>query len=201
MWTQKFFMYLIFDTSALAQPRSWKAPVTDVFSWPRMLHISWIVLDADLKPIEDYNCLIKPKGFQITESAAEKHHLDIEKVTNSGDDLAQVLTKFSESVDRVEYIFSHNLKFNENIVGAEFIRSGIKHNLFKSEKYCLMQEGTYYCKLPGKRGGYKWPSLQEMHTILFRQKFSPSNNARADVIAASRCFIKLMRVNAFEDIF
>lgn len=64
-----------------------------------------------------------------------------------------------------------------------------------------MQEGTYHCKLRGKRGGYKWPTLQEMHTVLFRQKYSPANNARADVIAASRCFIMLKKVRALEDIF
>ena len=72
--------------------------------------------------------------------------------------------------------------------------------LAHTESYCLMQEATYYCKIKGK-GGYKWPSLQEMHTIIFKQGFSPAGNARADVIAASRCFIALKKARAFEDIF
>ena len=102
-------MNLIFDTSALRQPSSWKAPVTDTFSWPRMIHISWIVLDKEMKPIEDYNCMIKPQGFTLTQEIADKHHLNREKVLEAGDELSAVLAQFSNSVDRAEYIFSHNL--------------------------------------------------------------------------------------------
>jgi hypothetical protein len=64
-----------------------------------------------------------------------------------------------------------------------------------------MQESTWYCKLKGKDGRYKWPTLNELHAILFNQKYTPANNARADVIAASRCFIKLMKMGQLEDLF
>jgi len=63
-----------------------------------------------------------------------------------------------------------------------------------------MHESTYFCKLKGKRG-YKWPSLQELHTACFKQGFTPSGHARADVIAATRAFIYLKKARAFEDIF
>lgn len=193
-------MYLIFDTSALKKPFSYKAPVTDTFSWPRMIHISWITLGEDLKPIKDFNCIIKPTEYTLTEEACEHHGIEME-TAQEGDDLVEVLQNFAESIAESQYIFSHNLKYNESIVGAEFVRKKISHRLFQAEKYCIMQEGTYYCKLRGKRGGYKWPSLQEMHAVLFKQKYAPANNARADVIAAARCFIKLKTVRALEDIF
>lgn len=193
-------MYLIFDASALKKPLTYKAPVTDTFSWPRMIHLSWIMLGEDLKPIKDYNCVIKPVEYKLSEEACEHHGIDAEKA-EQGDDLVEVLNQFKESIDDAKYIFSHNLSYNQSIVGAEFVRKKISHKLFHSETYCLMQEGTYYCKLRGKRGGYKWPTLQEMHTILFKQKYSPANNARADVIAASRCFIMLKHKRALEDIF
>ena len=64
-----------------------------------------------------------------------------------------------------------------------------------------MMEATWYCKLPARGGGYKWPSLQELYTILFKQRYSPSNNARADVIAAARSFIMLMKKGELEDFF
>ena len=64
-----------------------------------------------------------------------------------------------------------------------------------------MQESTWYCKIPGRGGKYKWPSLNELHAICFNQKFSPAGNARADVIAASRSFIKLMKLGQLEDMF
>lgn len=193
--------YLIFDTSAIDKPKNWKALVTDTFNWPRMIHISWIVLDENFKPLQDYNCLIKPEGYELTKEICKRCKIEFDEVQKKGHDLKDVLAQFSESVDAADYIFAHNLNYNENIVGAEMIRNRISHRLFSSERYCLMQESTYYCKIPAKGGGYKWPTILEMHSMMFNQAYSPANNARADVIAAARCFIKLMKVGAFEDLF
>lgn len=193
-------MYLIFDTSANGKPKTWKASYTDSFNWPRMIHCSWIILDDNYKPIKDYNCLIKPDGFTITEDTAKKAGEELSKF-DSGDPLEEVLEKFKESVEEVQYIFSFNLDFNENIIAAEYHRLGQKNPLLYTDKFCLMQESTWYCKIPGRGGKYKWPSLNELHAICFQQKYSPAGNARADVIAASRCFIKLIKTGQLEDVF
>lgn len=194
-------MYLVFDVSANGKPHSFKASPNDVFNWPRMIHISWIVLGEDLKPKQDYNCLIKPDGFSISEEIAKKHSIDIEKAKTEGDNLEEVLQHFSEAVDEAKYLFAHNLNYNENIIAAEFKRANKEHRIFASERLCLMQEGTFYAKIPNRRGGYKWPTLMELHGAIFKQGFGPANNARADVIAASRCFIALHKVGAFDDLF
>lgn len=114
-------MYLIFDTSALKKPLTYKAPITDTFSWPRMIHISWIMLGEDLKPSQDYNCIIKPVEYTLSDEACEHHTINKEKA-EQGDDLVDVLNKFSEAVNDAKYIFSHNLAYNQAIVGAEFVR-------------------------------------------------------------------------------
>jgi len=195
-------MYLVFDVSANGKPKSFKASPNDVFNWPRMIHVSWIVLGEDLKPIDKmFNYLIKPDGFSITEDIEKKHTVDAEKAKEEGHDLKEVLQQFSDAVDSAKYLFAHNLNYNENIIAAEFKRAEMDHRIFASERLCLMQEGTFYAKIPNKRGGYKWPTLVELHTAIFRQGFSPANNARADVIAASRCFIALHKVGAFDDLF
>jgi DNA polymerase III epsilon subunit-like protein len=194
-------MYIVFDTSANGPAPKRSASYDDTFQWPRLLHLSWIVLDENFKPIEDFNCYIKPEGFDITSVVEKKNSLEREKHLE-GDKLKEVLQTFTESLEQAKYVFAHNLHFNEGVLGAEFTRKGVKNNLTAADKFCLMQEGTYYCKLPSKRGGgYKWPSLNELHACLFNQKYSPANNARADVIAASRCFIKMMKIGALEDIF
>lgn len=193
-------MYLIFDSSANGKPKSYKAPLDDLFNWPRLLHLSWIILGKDLKPINDYDCLIKPKGYNASDDALKLHHITAVDLEAKGHDINDVLTQFSESLNMCQYVFAHNLNYNEGIVGSEYYRASKASPLIAADKYCLMHEGTYYCKLPGKRG-YKWPSLQEMHTIVFKQGYTPSSNARADVIAATRCFIALKRARAFEDIF
>ena len=193
--------YLIFDASGISKPKSWKAPFSDTFSWPRLLHVSWIILDENFKPVKDYDCIITPEGFSITPDIEKFCHLTEEEIKEKGTPLEDVLKEFDKSVQSVEFVFAHNLGFNQNIMAAEYVRMNMRQKIFYTESFCLMQESTYFCKLPSKKGGYKWPSLSELHTILFKQKYTPSNNARADVIAATRCFIMLMKVGALEDLF
>ena len=193
-------MYLIFDASGANAPKSWKADYTDVFNWPRMVHISWIVLDKDLNPIKDYNCVVKPEGFKFTEDVLDHCKIDDEDIESKAEDLSEILKIFAKDIDEAQYIFTHNETFNASVVGAEFLRKSMKNPLPYNEVFCLMREATWFCKLKGKRG-YKWPSLTELHAICFKQKYSPVNNARADVIAATRCFKKLMLLGELEDCF
>lgn len=194
-------MYLIFDCSAISKPASYKAPFSDTFAWPRMIHLSWILLNKEYKPIEDFDCIVRPEGFTVTPEIEKNAHIDHEDIEKKAADLESILDKFSASVEKTQYIVAHNLNFNENVLAAEYIRKNKPINLFKKERICIMQESTHYCKIPNKRGGYKWPTLNELHVVCFNQGYTPSNNARADVIAAARCFIKLMKTGQLEDFF
>lgn len=193
--------YLIFDCSSVSKPNNYKAPFSDTFSWPRMIHLSWIILDEAFKPVKDYDCIIKPDGFKITPAIEKFCHLTAEEIEKKGEKLEDVLKTFASCVAEVDHVFAHNLLVNQNIIAAEYVRKNIPQKIFYADSYCLMQESTYFCKLPSKRGGYKWPTLSELHIILFKQKYTPANNARADVIAATRSFIMLMKVRALEDLF
>ena len=193
-------MYLIFDSSGVSAPKSWKTDYNDVFNWPRMVHLSWIGLDKELNPIKDYNCIIKPEGYIMNEEILKHCKIDEEDVKAKSEDLKAVLKRFGEDLDEAEFVFTHNATFNANVVGAEYIRKSMKNPLPFKEVFCLMREATWFCKLKGPKG-YKWPSLSELHAICFNQKYSPANNARADVIAATRCFKKLMLLGELEDCF
>lgn len=194
--------YMIFDASGAGKPKTYKAPVTDTFVWPRLVHLSWIILGEDLKPVKDFDFIVNPEGYSFDEEKIKNCHIDAEDIEKKGEKLEDILNAFKQSIDETDFLWAHNLKMNEMIVGAEFIRAGIRHNLHNAASYCLMQESTFFCRLPGKGGrGYKWPSLNELHAVLFKKGFSPSGNARADVIAASRCFIMLMKAGQLEDCF
>jgi hypothetical protein len=194
-------MYLIFDCSSIANPANYKAPFSDLANWPRLIHLSWILLNEDLKPMEDYDCIVADPSFTIDETIMTRCKLDEEDIKKKTINLEEILTKFNESVVKSTYVFSHNLNFNENILAAEFLRMTVNAEFLKKERFCLMQEGTYYCKIPSRTGGFKWPTLTELHASCFTKTYTPANNARADVIAATRCFIKLMREKAFEELF
>jgi len=194
-------MYLVFDISGIAKPKDWKAAFSDTFSWPRMLHISWIILDKDLKPIGDNDYIVTPDGYTLTKEIQTFCKVDEDDIKGKSVDIETVLKAFNDDLKQVEYLFAHNMNFHEKTLAAEYLRNSMSHDLFKKERHCLMQESTFYCKIPSKKGGYKWPSLSELHAIMFKKKFTPAGNARADVIAAARCFIGLMKVGALEDIF
>lgn len=193
--------YLVFDSTPVNKVKNMKALASDTIAWPRLIHLSWIVLDDNLKPIEDHDYIIKPEGFLMSGAIKEFAKIDDEDIEKKTTPLKEVLEKFSKNLDEVGYVFSHNLAMNENVVGAEFVRSKMKNKIAYANSYCLMQESTFFCKIPNKRGGYKWPSLNELHAAIFKKKYSPGNNARADVIAATRSFIALKKYNHLTDIF
>lgn len=194
-------MILLFDTSAVAKPKSYNKPYTDTFNWPRMIHISWLMYNDEGHLVVDEDHLIKNFANEISDDMLRFHRLDPEKIANEGSDIKDVLLKFKADVDRADMIFSFNLAFNESIVGAEFVRHGISHRLHDSEKYCLMQESTYFCKLDGGDGRYKWPTLSELHTICFGGAYPNPNNARSDAMAATKCFKELLSRGELDDIF
>jgi DNA polymerase III epsilon subunit-like protein len=194
-------MYLIFDCSALAGKTDYKANFTETNAWPRLIHISWILLNSEYKPIGDADYIVDSKNFIIDDKSKEKAHIDDEDIAKKIMSVDEILDKFSESVEKAEYIFAHNLNYNENILGAEYVRNKKSINMFSKKRYCLMEEGTYFCKIPAKGGGFKFPTLPELHAACFGQSYGPPGNARADVIAAARSFIKLMKTRQLEDLF
>lgn len=195
-------MYLVFDVTPIQKPNDYNAAFSDTNAWPRMFHLSWIVLNEQMKPIEDYDCVIKPENFEVSDSLLKRAKLEEEEVQKKSEDLESVLKAFSSSVEKCTYILAHNVGVYENIIAAECMRKGIHPNLFSKERICLMHESTFHCKIPSRRGdGYKWPTLQELYQKLFHQRYAPAGNARADVIAATRSFIMLYKVGALEDLF
>ncbi len=193
--------FLIFDTSANGQPRNWQRPADDIFNWPRMIHLAWEMYGEDQVLIKKADYIIQPKGFKISEDIAQRHGVTQELAEVDGVDVQPVLKEFSEDVEQSEIILSHNLRFNENVVGAEFVRAGIPNSLIYAQKYCMMEEGTYFCKIPGSRGRYKWPSLTELFQKLFKGKFEGAGNATKDVLATSACFFRLLNAGQLEDMF
>lgn len=193
-------MYLIYDCSSISKPINNKEPFSNTLAWPRLIHLSWIILDKDLKPTENNNYIVKPDEFTFNEDIAKRCSLTQKDLDTRSHPLEEVLKAFDEGLKLAYYVFSHNQNFNENVIAAEFLRKGIDHSLFRKLNYCLMRESTFFCKLPSKTGGYKWPTLSELHAIIFQKAYSPPNNARADVIAATRCFKALMMGKQLEDL-
>ena len=180
-------MYLFFDTETTGLPKNWKAPVTDLKNWPRMVQIAWVISDNAGNRIETKDFIIKPEGYTIPYEASRVHRISTEKAIDEGVDLVKVLNNFNELINEADHIVAHNIDFDKMILGAELLRKNMTTDFFNKSKLCTMKASTNYCKIQGNYG-YKWPKLSELHTKLFGEDFEEAHDASADINATEKCF-------------
>ncbi len=192
-------MFLIYDTETTGLPKDYNAPLTDSDNWPRMVQISWQLHDELGNLLDVKNYIIKPENYEIPYAVVKVHGITTERALKQGVLLSQVLEEFNQSLNKAKFVVGHNIEFDNNIIGAEFHRKNISTTLFDRKTLDTKNESTEYCAIPGGKGGkYKWPKLEELHEILFREKFDMAHNAAADVEATARCFFELVRLGVIE---
>jgi DNA polymerase-3 subunit alpha len=149
--------------------------------------------------IEHQNYIVKPEGFNIPYDAERIHGICTELAVEEGLPLREVLEKFNAALAKSKFIVGQNVGFDVNIMGAEFHRSGLDSTLSRMKVLDTCTELTAeMLKLPGGRGGkFKLPTLTELHQYLFGEPFSEAHNATADVEATTRCFLELLKREAF----
>jgi len=192
-------MYLIFDTETTGLPKRWDAPISDTDNWPRCIQIAWQLHDDMGHCIEHQDYLIQPEGFNIPYDAEKIHGISTELAQEQGIPLREVLVKFSEALSKTKFIVGQNLKFDLNIMGAEFIREDLANKLQELSVLDTCTEHTAnLCQIPGGRyGKFKLPTLTELHQFLFDAPFAEAHNATADVEATTRCFFELLRLEEY----
>ncbi|HHG83774.1 MAG TPA: 3'-5' exonuclease [Bacteroidetes bacterium] len=187
-------MYLFFDTETTGLPKNWKAPVTDVNNWPRLVQLAWILTDAEGNELDCANEIIFPDGFIIPPASAKVHGITNAMAEKKGRPIKAVLERFVEQVEEAQFLIGHNISFDESIMGAELIRAGLKSSLEQRKKICTKLVSTDFCQLPGDYG-YKWPTLEELHQKLFDEPVEGAHNAMNDVEATLRCFFELKKMD------
>lgn len=186
-------MYLFFDTETTGLPKNWKAPVTDLNNWPRLVQLAYLFYDKNGNKLSGGDYIIKPDGFTIPVEASKIHGISTERANQEGHGLLSVLKAFQSLIDQAEYLVAHNISFDEKIVGAEFLRNNMGDSIATKRKICTMQSTTNFCAIDGTYG-YKWPKLSELHYKLFRTGFEEAHNAAIDISTNAKCFWELKRL-------
>ncbi|MEI7661306.1 MAG: 3'-5' exonuclease [Bacteroidota bacterium] len=186
-------MYLFFDTETTGLPKNWKAPVTDLRNWPRMVQLAWLFYDKNGNKISGGDYIIKPEGFTIPAEASRIHGISTEMALEDGKRLPVVLSEFQLLIGETEYLVAHNMSFDEKILGAEFLRNSMPDHTSSRKKICTMLGTVDYCAIRGPYGN-KWPKLSELHYKLFGADFEEAHNAAVDISATARCFWELKRL-------
>ena len=118
-----------------------------------------------------------------------------------GKPLAEVLEAFNTALHEAKFVVGQNVDFDINIMGAEFFRANLESPLTELPILDTCTEKTAkLCQIAGGRGGgFKLPTLTELHEFLFNEPFNEAHNATADVEATSRCFLELIRKAHFSE--
>ncbi len=192
-------MFLIFDTETTGLPLNYNAPLADFNNWPRVVQLAWQIHDEKGKFVKAENHVIKPEGFTIPINASIVHGITTEHALNVGKSLADVLDLFYEDLNKSKYVVGHNVKFDRDITGCEFLRiKGFDPFEGKNFVDSCTEKTANFCKISmGNR--YKKPKLEEIYKILFDEGFDMAHNASADVEATARVFLELIRINVLND--
>lgn len=190
-------MPLFFDTETTGVPRNYRAPVSDLKNWPRMVQLAWLATDHQGNELAAAELIVRPEGFTIPADAARIHGITTERALAEGVPLAQAAEAFLAALQGADLLVGHNIEFDCNILGAEFLRLGGPNPLEGKKRRCTMQESTDWCRLPGPYG-FKWPKLEELHRKLFGQPFEGAHTALADVRACARCYVELQRLGVMK---
>lgn len=185
-------MILFFDTETTGLPKNYKAPVSDLENWPRLVQLAYILQDNDGNTILKGDYIIRPNGFTIPSDSSEIHGISTERAMLEGIELEIVLDEFYALIESSDYIVAHNISFDEKIIGAEFLRIEMQNLISSKSRICTMEASTNFCAIEGNYG-YKWPKLSELYFKLFDSYFEEAHNAAVDIDATEKCFWELIR--------
>ena len=188
-------MFLIFDTETTGLPKKWSAPLTDFENWPRAIQVAWQVHDLNGNCISNQSYIVHPEGFSIPFDSEKIHGISTQLAKKNGVEITFVLEKFQDDLNKSKFICGHNLNFDEKILGSEYLRINGTNPLQDFPKIDTCTEETAgICMLTGGRGRkYKLPTLMELYSHLFNEKFESAHNASADVEATALCLFKLLK--------
>lgn len=204
-------MILTYDTETTGLPsRSLDAHLP---TQPRIVQLGAILDDAAGNEIMRLNVIIAHDFDKLPEKvqdgwiggpkggAAAVHGITPEMSKALGVNERGALELFLDMVDVAEVIVGHNIAgFDEFIVNGCVRRSldDVMLSPFRDKRIAdTMQMGKPVAKLPARQGGFKNPSLIELHKHLFDgEGFDGAHAAINDVIASRRCFYRMQEMAA-----
>jgi DNA polymerase III epsilon subunit-like protein len=193
---------LFFDceTTGLPGVRFFSPEVVD--QWPRLVQLAWARYDDLGNAIERRDSLVRPEGFRIPADATRIHGISDDRARREGRELAEVLDEFlAAALAPGTTLVAHNFDYDRNVVAGEIIRTRRPQGFLDLSGICTMKSTTGLVQLPRPGGGcgYKWPTLEELHTWVFGFAYEGAHDAANDIEACARSFFKLRQTGQWPD--
>ena len=185
--------YLFIDTETTGLPLDDSFSIDTINNWPRVVSVAYILCD-DCKIVRENYSIIKPNGFIIPPESTKVHGITSAEAISKGRVLSEVLDEIKGVINECDYIVGHNIIFDINVLNAEFYRYNMTLPVSLKPYYCTMQLAKGYCGLSNT----KYPTLEELYTILKGDTISNAHNAQTDAQASMECFW-ILRDSGFVD--
>lgn len=203
---KKEVLYLAYDTETTGLPEDYNADPFDTANWPRVYQLGAILFDEMGFEHGRVNSYIKPNGWKIpvvddflrslgTVDFHEEQGITTEMLMDVGRPMYEVMAEFVELANRCDAKVCHNASFDYPIITCEMFR--VKHfpgSWDLKPQYCTKLLSEDICKIPGYKGKYKWPTLQEAYTFFYGEEFQGAHDAMADVQATVDIFLEIKQI-------
>jgi DNA polymerase-3 subunit epsilon len=174
---------IVLDTETTGFPNGRDPKDWEKFNSARLIELGYIVYDSTGKKIKEYDSLVKPDNWTITNTFV--HGITQSDVIANGKSINDVLVELSKDLDQVGAFVCHNINFDMDIILAESYRAKQMELVGKIEskrKICTMELGKKFMKIS------KRPKLVELYKFLFKKEFKQEHRALSDCVACADCF-------------
>lgn len=193
---------LILDVETTGLP-DWHTP-SDAPHQPHLVELAMLLVDGEGNPLDAYESLVKPEGWEIPDEAIATHGITTEQAMDEGAPELDVVQAFMDTATRgVNLLIGHNVSFEKRILrialkryfpGNETVYDWLK----AFPDYCTMRKSTDHCRLPptdkmmaSGRKTFKSPTLAEAYRHFTGEDFDGAHRAMADCEACRRVFLAL----------
>ncbi len=203
-------MILTYDTETTGLPARSKSPELD--EQPRIVQLGAILDDAQGKEIMRLDVILAldfetlPEKVQkgwIGEDgksgAAGVHGISPEMSKRYGVNERSAIDLFLDMLEVAELVVGQNIKGFDNFLVTGCARRALGDRTldpFAGKRIAdTMEMGKPLCKLPARQGGFRNPSLTDLHKKLFDgEGFDGAHAAINDVLASRRCFYRMQDI-------
>ncbi len=177
---------MVLDTETTGFPTGRDPKDWEKFNSARLIELGYIVYDATGKKIKEYDSLVKPDNWTITNSFV--HGITQADAIANGKPITNVLAELSADLNQVSAFVCHNINFDMDIILAEAHRgknTTLVNQIDSKRKICTMELGKKFIKTT------KRPKLVELYQYLFKKEFKQEHRALSDCIACADCFYSI----------
>ncbi|NVO67730.1 3'-5' exonuclease [Methanofollis tationis] len=175
---------LVIDTETTGRFVSGRPP-------PRLVEVAWVLCDGCGSLLAECAMVVVPAGFCIPRSAVEVHGITTMEARREGVALLDALAALAHAAARADLVVAHNLAYDRRVIAGECELAGCADPLASLPGWCTMEGSAAFCGIR-RGGGYKWPTLAELHQALFGCPYEGAHRALEDARACARCFFALV---------